>query len=190
MMDYRAWIAACDPSEPGPGATEKQLEYLIASIREPLSPSELDYLAKREEWLARLDQPGSHRWDPLSWVPSTLPLPEDFLDFLRVSNGGKFHHGRMVLWICDHRQVRSVMLSQSFNVYLPHHIPYGHDEEDGWYSIDLSTGGVCFAPSDMTHTPMPLAATFRESLTFTESTMDRYFAWWRSFNKPVYEQRS
>ncbi|RRJ66156.1 SMI1/KNR4 family protein [Paenibacillus oralis] len=76
-------------------------------------------------------------FDPALWSIPNKPLPADYLDFLRFSNGGEFENGERYFQFFDADEVRSMLLAYEFPEYMPGAVPFAMDGSGNHYIWDM-----------------------------------------------------
>ncbi|MNN24513.1 hypothetical protein D3C81_1379480 [compost metagenome] len=112
------------------GLPEDQLVHFLTQWHMPLSKEEIAEISRNQrnpfpvsDPLHNLYQP----FDPAKWSIPNNPLPADYLDFLRYSNGGEFGNGMRHFQFFDADELRSLLLAYEFPEYMPGAVPFATD---------------------------------------------------------------
>lgn len=157
------WSQLFDEVTPEPPATAEDLRQLQDDLYRPLSESEIQEIIRNQinPWLET--DPERATWqprDPREWPMPSVPLPADYLDFLRWSNGGWIRVGERQFGFFSTSCVREYLLSYHFPANMPGAIPLGLD------------GGGIFAVLDIRKGPAenyPVLAVHASALDFSDS---------------------
>ncbi|WP_010499261.1 SMI1/KNR4 family protein [Paenibacillus elgii] len=122
------------------GATEEELECLVKTWNEKLSPQEIAEITERQ----RNPFPANHPlhtqykpFDPSLWGLPQKKLPDSYLDFLRYSNGGEFQTGERYFQFFGTKQLREYNLAYEFPEYMAGSVSIGMDGCGNHYILDM-----------------------------------------------------
>lgn len=145
------------------GASEADIETFVATIGQPLTPAEWDYINGSK----------LRYQHPERWIIPNSPLPSSYLSFLRWSNGGEFRNGDRLLQffqILDPiHGVREMLVAYGVPDTHPGILPFAFNGGGIFYAFDMRyrpTNGeypIVAADSGWSHFPYSLEATFPEA---------------------------
>jgi hypothetical protein len=126
-----------EEAHPETGASEAEINYLIESVKRPLSNTEVEQICRERQ---RIGLPQS---DPSRWSLPGSPLPAQYLEFLRWSNGGAFRNGERWFDSFFHTaEVRSYLLAYDLPQYMPGVIPFAFDGSGTFYVFDMREASI------------------------------------------------
>ena len=143
------WSAVFDEAYPAAGASEAIVARLAASVGEPLSVAEIETINRSQENPFPKGDPlhAAYRaFDPSRWTIPNRPLPQQYLDFLRWSNGGEFRTGER--WfqffpaLDPAHGVRAMLLAYHLPQYMPGSIPFAFNGGGTFNLFDMRQEAV------------------------------------------------
>ena len=145
-MTSRDWSKVFEAASTAPPASEEELRKFCESVCAPLSADEVAEVNSTQENPFPADDPLHDAWrpfDPAGWLLPQRPLPADYLDFLRWSNGGTFSNGdRHFVPLYGTHHVRQFLLAYHIPEYLPGAVPFGWDGSEQFYVFDMRQEAV------------------------------------------------
>ncbi|MNW47474.1 hypothetical protein D3C74_248050 [compost metagenome] len=127
------------------GLPEDQLVHFLTQWHMPLSKEEIAEISGNQrnpfpvsDPLHKLYQP----FDPAKWSIPNKPLPVDYLDFLRYSNGGEFGNGKRHFQFFGADELRALLLAYEFPEYMPGAVPFATDGCGNHYIWDMRADRV------------------------------------------------
>jgi hypothetical protein len=143
------WSAVFDEAQPAPGASDAEIEQFVATIGNPLSVTEVAEVNASQHNPFPENDPlhAAYRpFDPSRWGMPARPLPPDYLDFLRWSNGGWCRSGEREFGFfstSDPTQgVRAMMLAYHLPEYMPGALAFAFDGGGTFYLFDTRQQAV------------------------------------------------
>jgi len=134
------WSSVFDEAHPEAGATAADIAHLVATVGQPISPSEIEEV-KRDLPLGSCPP-----FDPSRWVISDRPLPVAYLSFLRWSNGGEFRtgerHFQFFPALDPAHGVRAMLLAYHLPQYMPGALPFAFNGSGTFYLFDMRKPAV------------------------------------------------
>src|SRR4051794_37024143 len=143
------WRAVFDEAQPGPGASDAEIERFVATIGQPLTAAEIDEVnhSQRNPFPASDPLHAAYRpFDPSRWIVPSGPLPPAYLAFLQWSNGGWFRTGEREFGFFPTSNptggVRAMLLAYHLPKYMPGAMPIAFNGEGTFYLIDMRQPAV------------------------------------------------
>lgn len=138
------WDKVFEGAQPKPGASEEEIAQFVATVGQPLSAEEVDYVnrSQRNPWPA--SNPFHATWrpfDPLQWQMPNRPLPASYLSFLRWSNAGHFQNGGRLFQMFG-TGLRNMMISYNMPQYMPGALPFAFNGGGVFYLFDMRAPAV------------------------------------------------
>jgi len=147
-----------------PGASEATIQELVATICQPLTAAELEWLSPQQR-------------DPERWILPSLELPAAYLDLLRWSDGGQFRNGSRLFQfmpsIDSKNGVRAMMLAYSVPFNCPGILPFAMNGGGIFYAFDMRFRArdgeyqIVVAECGHPHTPFAIAPTLLDACNGT-----------------------
>jgi hypothetical protein len=138
------WTSIFDEARPACGASEAAIERFVATIGQPLSAAEIAEINRDQENPFRSTDPlhAAYRpFDPSGWVLPSRPLPQDYLSFLRWSNGGWCSTGDREFGFFPTEDptncVRDMMLAYHLPQYMPGALPFAFNGGGTFCLLDM-----------------------------------------------------
>jgi hypothetical protein len=138
------WSRVFDEVHPAAGASAADLKRLIASVGQPLTPSEVKAIRHSQRNPFPKGDPLYASWrpfDPSAWMVPDRPLPESYLGFLSWSNGGEFRTGERWFQFFPALDpgggVRATLLAYHLPQYVPGALPFAFNGGGTFYLFDM-----------------------------------------------------
>jgi hypothetical protein len=138
------WASVFDESQPNPGASDADIDRFVATIGQPLSPTEVADINRTQQNPFPESDPlhSAYRpFDPSSWLMPNRPLPADYLAFLRWSNGGWCRSGEREFGFFPTSNptggVRAMTLAYHVPQYMPGALPFAFNGGGVFYLFDM-----------------------------------------------------
>ncbi|SCW28819.1 SMI1 / KNR4 family (SUKH-1) [Paenibacillus tianmuensis] len=122
------------------GATQDELDRLVKTWNEKLSPQEIAGIAERQKNPFPVNDPLHEEYkpfDPSLWDLPQKKLPDSYLDFLRYSNGGEFTTGDRYFQFFGTKELREYNLAYEFPEYMAGSVSIGMDGCGNHYILDM-----------------------------------------------------
>lgn len=135
------WSRLFTEQRPAAGATESELQAVVSALFQPVT--EIEVLSAGTLPSNSIDHRGSasvvrKEFDSRNWWLPSRSLPDDYLDFLRWSNGGSFMNGerRFDPFIVA-GNLRSHLIRYAVPIHMPGAIPFALDGSGCFYVFDM-----------------------------------------------------
>ena len=138
------WPSEFEIGHPVPGATLDELAQFQKLLFEPLSAEEISKVNASQSNPFVKTSALYKAWQPFdasSWKIPAGDLPEEYLSFLRYSNGGEFGSGGRWFQFFplddSNMGVRAMLLAYHIPQYWPNAIPFALDGNGWFYAFDM-----------------------------------------------------
>ncbi|MCP3772324.1 SMI1/KNR4 family protein [Paenibacillus sp. MZ04-78.2] len=122
------------------GATQDELDRLVKTWNEKLSPQEIAGIVERQKNPFPANHPLHAEYkpfDPSLWDLPQKKLPDSYLDFLRYSNGGEFMTGDRYFQFFGTKELREYNLAYLFPEFMTGSVSIGMDGCGNHYILDM-----------------------------------------------------
>jgi SMI1 / KNR4 family (SUKH-1) len=139
------WPSVFDETIPEPGATEAELHHFVVTVGQLLSAAEVAEVNRSQTNPFPKGDPlhGAYRpFDPSHWILPNRPLPPDYLEFLRWSNGGWCRSGDREFGFFPTAEVRGMILAYHLPQYMPLALPFAFNGAGTFYLFDMREEAV------------------------------------------------
>lgn len=138
------WMKVFDDALPDPGADDVEIENFVSMIGLPLTESEADEISQN----LKNPFPPTHPlhksykpFDPKLWKIPDKPLPDDYINLLRWSNGGWCRSGEREFGFFPTSDakcgVRAMLLAYHLPEYMPLALPFAFNGGGVFYLFDM-----------------------------------------------------